>query len=41
MTGRTKSPGLFEVMAVLGKEKTVERLRAAAEIASSAEAPST
>ncbi len=41
MTGRTRSPGLFEVMQVLGKEKTLTRLRAAAEIARSAEAPST
>ncbi|MCS6797415.1 MAG: glutamate--tRNA ligase [Myxococcota bacterium] len=29
LTGRTASPGLFEVMAVLGKERTVARLRAA------------
>lgn len=35
MTGRTQSPGLFEVMAVLGRERTVERLRAGAEIAAS------
>ena len=41
MTGRTRSPGLFEVMEVLGKPKTVERLRAAAELASSAVTPST
>ena len=41
MTGRTRSPGLFEVMEVLGKPKTVERLRAAAEIASLAGAAST
>jgi glutamyl-tRNA synthetase len=41
MTGRTRSPGLFEVMEVLGKPKTVERLRAAAEIASRAEVAST
>ena len=33
MTGRTRSPGLFEVMEVLGKTRTVERLRAAADIA--------
>jgi glutamyl-tRNA synthetase len=39
MTGRTRSPGLFEVMEVLGKEATVARLRAAAEIAASTEAP--
>ena len=41
MTGRTRSPGLFEVMEVLGQPKTVERLRAAAELASSADVPST
>ena len=40
MTGRTRSPGLFEVMEVLGKERTLERLRAGAEIAAAAEAPS-
>ena len=33
MTGRTRSPGLFEVMEVLGKERTVGRLRAGAELA--------
>ena len=33
MTGRTRSPGLFEVMEVLGKPRTVERLRSAAVIA--------
>ena len=40
MTGRTRSPGLFEVMEVLGKEKTLARLRAGAKIAAAAEAPS-
>ena len=40
MTGRTRSPGLFEVMEVLGKEKTLERLRTGAEIAASTEEPS-
>jgi glutamyl-tRNA synthetase len=35
MTGRTRSPGLFEVMEVLGKDRTVRRLRAAADIARS------
>jgi glutamyl-tRNA synthetase len=40
MTGRTRSPGLFEVMEVLGKPKTVERLRAGAELAA-ANTPST
>jgi len=39
MTGRTRSPGLFEVMEVLGKEKTLTRLRAGAEIAAAAEPP--
>jgi glutamyl-tRNA synthetase len=34
MTGRTRSPGLFEVMEVLGKAKTVNRLRSAAELCS-------
>ena len=29
ITGQTVSPGLFETMMVLGREKTVERLRAA------------
>ena len=37
MTGRTRSPGLFEVMEVLGKEKTLTRLRAGAEIAAAGE----
>ncbi|HID32536.1 MAG TPA: glutamate--tRNA ligase, partial [bacterium (Candidatus Stahlbacteria)] len=27
ITGRTEGPGLFEVMAILGKERTIERLR--------------
>lgn len=40
MTGRTRSPGLFEVMEVLGKERTLTRLRAGAEIAAAAETPS-
>ena len=40
MTGRTRSPGLFEVMEVLGKERTLKRLRAGAEIAAAAEMPS-
>jgi glutamyl-tRNA synthetase len=39
MTGRTQSPGLFEVMEGLGKEKTLARLRAGAKIAA-AENPS-
>jgi glutamyl-tRNA synthetase len=29
LTGRTASPGLFDVMAVLGRERTLHRLRAA------------
>ena len=37
MTGRTQSPGLFEVMQVLGKDETLKRLRAAAKIAVAAE----
>jgi len=37
ITGRTRSPGLFEVMEVLGKEKTLDRLRRGAEIAAAAE----
>ncbi|MFZ1865911.1 MAG: glutamate--tRNA ligase [Polyangiales bacterium] len=39
ITGRTRSPGLFEVMDVLGKEKTVRRLRVGAEIAASTDQP--
>jgi glutamyl/glutaminyl-tRNA synthetase len=31
LTGRTVAPGLFEVMLLLGRERTVTRLRAAAE----------
>jgi glutamyl-tRNA synthetase len=41
MTGRTRSPGLFEVMQVLGKQKTVQRLREGAALASSSAFPST
>jgi len=33
MTGRTASPGLYEVMEVLGREVTTRRLRAAATVA--------
>jgi glutamyl-tRNA synthetase len=29
LTGRRNSPGIFEVMALLGKEKVLERLRRA------------
>jgi len=29
LTGKTASPGIFEVMEVLGKEKVVERIRKA------------
>ena len=35
LTGRTTSPGLFEMMAVLGREVTVFRLKKAAELARS------
>ncbi|MEM6960493.1 MAG: glutamate--tRNA ligase [Myxococcota bacterium] len=31
LTGRSKSPGLFDVMTLLGKERTIERLRQAAD----------
>ncbi len=37
LTGKTVSPGLFEVMEVLGKEKTLERLRAALQFLSERE----
>jgi glutamyl-tRNA synthetase len=33
LTGRTASPGLFEVMAVIGKEKSLARLRSSADFA--------
>jgi len=36
MTGRTASPGLFDVMMVLGKETTLARLRTAATMAEQA-----
>lgn len=36
MTGRTRSPGLYEVMEVLGKEKTIARLEAGAQISEQA-----
>jgi glutamyl-tRNA synthetase len=32
LTGRTASPGLFDVIAVLGRERAVGRLRAGAEL---------
>lgn len=32
LTGRTFGPGLWELMAVLGKEKTASRLRAAGQL---------
>ena len=35
LTGRTASPGLFEVMDVLGRERTLERLDQGAELAES------
>jgi len=31
LTGRTVSPGIFEVMALLGKDRTLQRIRAAVE----------
>ena len=40
MTGRTRSPGLFEVMEVLGRERTLARLQTGARIAAAAETPS-
>jgi glutamyl-tRNA synthetase len=40
MTGRTRSPGLFEVMEVLGKERTLARLQTGARIAAPTETPS-
>ncbi len=36
LTGRSVSPGLFEVMAVLGRDATVARLRAGAQLAEGA-----
>jgi glutamyl-tRNA synthetase len=39
LTGRTASPGLFEVIAVLGREVSVQRLRAGAEAARAAPPP--
>jgi glutamyl-tRNA synthetase len=36
MTGRTQSPGLFEVMTVLGKDVTLQRLREGARMAGEA-----
>ncbi len=38
LTGRTASPGLFEVAALLGRDRTLERLRGAAKIAEAATA---
>ncbi|MEI8258761.1 MAG: glutamate--tRNA ligase, partial [Deltaproteobacteria bacterium] len=35
LTGKTASPGLFEMMAVLGRDTTVYRLRKGAELARS------
>jgi glutamyl-tRNA synthetase len=31
LTGRTVSPGIYEVMALLGKDRTIQRIRAGAE----------
>ena len=36
LTGRSATPGLFEVMRVLGKERTLVRLRAGADLAQAA-----
>jgi glutamyl-tRNA synthetase len=36
LTGRTATPGLFQVIAVLGKARSVARLRAAAAVAKGA-----
>ena len=33
LTGRTKSPGIFETIALLGKEKTIARLKRALRMA--------
>jgi len=33
VTGKTVSPGLFEVLGLLGRERVLSRLRAAAELA--------
>jgi glutamyl-tRNA synthetase len=41
MTGRTRSPGLFEVMEVLGKPEAVSRLRQGADVAAAATPAST
>jgi glutamyl-tRNA synthetase len=30
LTGRTASPGIFEITEIIGKDKVLERLRAAA-----------
>lgn len=37
LTGRTISPGIFEVMALLGKERTLQRIRAGVERAMNAQ----
>jgi glutamyl-tRNA synthetase len=37
ITGRTASPGLFQVMAVIGRDKTMKRLRHAADLAATNE----
>ena len=41
LTGRTRSPGLFEVMELLGKTTTLDRLRRGADIAQAAAPAST
>jgi len=39
LTGRTRSPGLYEVMAVLGRERTLDRLEAGADAAAEGPPP--
>lgn len=39
MTGRTRSPGLYEVMEVLGQQETISRLQVGAAIAEDARVP--
>jgi len=31
LTGRTASPGIFEIIAIIGKEKVLDRLKKAVE----------
>ena len=39
LTGRTVSPGIYEVMALLGKGRTIQRIRTAVERAMSTPSP--